>query len=265
MAASRPEALPSQVRAAALDLRALRALPFATVCVVLAAAGHVFASGSPVPPGALFLGWVLSGAAAAFGARRERSARAIIGGLAGAQGGLHVLFHAAQASRTVPARGEADTMADMPGMPGMSGMGGRSGVAMAHAVTGGGGAVPHTAVAATHVAFWCHATLLGLSPAMLAAHLAATVVAGWWLRRGEAAVWSLVRLAAGTASAAVRACADQLRGVLALFEALSDGLGGRSRAGAVRRVPAYDWWGPVRSAPLRHVVIRRGPPLGAAV
>ncbi|MGW2248900.1 hypothetical protein ACWCXH_01665 [Kitasatospora sp. NPDC001660] len=258
MSDSGTAAEPLPVRAAALDLRVLRALPFATVCVVLAAAGHALASGGAVPLSALLSGWLLTGAVAVFGARRERSARAIVGGLAAGQGGLHVLFHAAQCPRRSPMRAGMDGMADMPGM------GGRSGAPMTHMVMGGG-AAPHTAVAATHVAFWAHATLLGLSPAMLAAHLAATVAAGWWLRRGEAALWTLVRLAADTASATVRACAAQLRRVLDLFVALRDGLGGRAGAGGVRPVPADGWWGLPPSALLRHVVIRRGPPLTGVV
>ncbi|MFJ9841566.1 TetR/AcrR family transcriptional regulator [Kitasatospora sp. NPDC101155] len=62
------------------DLRVLRALPFATVCVALAAAGNALASGSAVPPGALLLGWALVGVVAMLAARRERSLRAIVGG-----------------------------------------------------------------------------------------------------------------------------------------------------------------------------------------
>ncbi|MFJ4183770.1 hypothetical protein [Kitasatospora sp. NPDC089509] len=232
------------VRAAALDLRVLRALPFATVCVVLAAAGHVLASGDPVPPGALLFGWALVGAVAVSGARRERSARAITGGLAGGQAGLHVLFHVAEAPRRAPVRAG---MADMPGMG-------------AHS----GAAAPHAAVAAAHLGFWCHAPLAGLSTPMLLAHAVATLVAGWWLRRGEAAVWALVRHTARTAAAAGRAGAARFLGVPGLFAALRDGLDGRSGAGALCRATGPDRSGRARSGVLRYVVVRRGPPWCAA-
>ncbi|MEU4120316.1 hypothetical protein AB0F71_38175 [Kitasatospora sp. NPDC028055] len=288
---------PLPVRAAALDLRVLRALPFATVCLVLSAAGHVLASGDRLPPGVLLLGWVLVAAVAVLGARRECSARAIVGGLLGGQVGLHLLFHAAGAAAGAgvgagqPGRAQGGTggvaaaagmpdmsgmpnmtgmagmagMPSMPGMPGMSGMPGmqgmadRRGVAMTHVTAGAGaGTAHHTAVAATHLGFWCHATLAGLSPAMLLAHLAATLAAGWWLRRGEAAVWALVRIAARVAEATGRACAAQLRGVLALFTALRDGLD--VLGSAVRRASGADRSGRACSAFLRHTVIRRGPP-----
>ncbi|MFI9324538.1 hypothetical protein ACIGXI_32790 [Kitasatospora aureofaciens] len=264
--------VPAPVRAAALDLRVLRALPFATVCVVLAAAGHALASGSAVPPGALLLGWALLGVVAVLAARRERSLRAIVGGLVSGQAGLHTLFHAAQCERRLPAAaGSADpssisSMAGMPGMHGMAGMSralpvgsGRAGPSAAHVAAGGGGAA-HAIVAATHVSLWGHAAFLGLSPAMLVAHLVATVAAGWWLWRGEVAVWRLVRLTAETVTATVHARAASLRGVPALFALSRGGTDGRSRAAAMRFMPADGrWWLP-RWTLLRHVVIRRGPP-----
>ncbi|MFI9362700.1 hypothetical protein ACIG5E_16855 [Kitasatospora sp. NPDC053057] len=271
--------MPTPVHAAALDLRVLRALPFATVCVALAAAGHGLASGSAVPSGALLLGWALVGVVAVLAARRECSLRAIIGGLAVGQGGLHVLFHAAQCGRRPPSAASpanpssVSSMVGMPGMHGMSGMAGMSGAlpvgsgrpgpSAAHVAAGSGGAA-HAVVAATHVSFWGHAALLGLSPAMLVAHLVATVAAGWWLWRGEVAVWRLVRLTAETVSATVHAREASLRGVLALFALLRGGTAGRSRAAATRFVPAEGrWWLP-RWTSLRHVVIRRGPPLVSA-
>ncbi|MEU7095671.1 hypothetical protein [Kitasatospora aureofaciens] len=269
MSAPRTEPVPALVRVAALDLRVLRALPFATVCVVLAAAGHALESGSPVPLGALLLGWVLTTVAAVTGARRERSMGAIVGGLAAGQAGLHVLFHAAQSLRPPPrpagadGSGHAPDMGDMPGMAHMPGMlatgGGHSGAAVPHVAAGSTGA-PHAVAAATHAAFWCHAPHLGLSPAMLVAHLAATVAAGWWLQRGEAAVWRLVRLTAGAVTATAHACAAPLHGLLALFAVLRCGVDGRSRARAVRFASADGQRRVPQSALLRHAVIRRGPP-----
>ncbi|MDH6129965.1 hypothetical protein [Kitasatospora sp. GP82] len=259
-------AAPAPAPPASLDFRVLRAVPFATVCVVLAAAGHTLASGATVPIRAVLLGWVLTLGAAVLGARRERSLAAITGGLAVGQLGLHLLFHAEQ----TPARAQAMPntagmagMADMPGMPGMGMADGTHSRAVAAQLAMPLGSGSHASAAATpHVALWCHAWLLGLSPAMFAGHLAATLVAAWWLRRGEAAVWRLVRTTAEAASAAAQACTARLREVVARLDAaLSGGIGRGWRplcawfAGAGRR------WRLPSPVLLRHCVIRRGPPI----
>ncbi|MCX4744410.1 hypothetical protein OG455_02570 [Kitasatospora sp. NBC_01287] len=251
MTAPRPPAAPPRGRPAALDLRVLRALPFATVCVVLALAGHLLAGGTAVPPRTVLLGWLLIAAAALAGARRERSLAAITGGLAVAQLGLHVLFHLAQAAPAAAAAPRPPGTSAMPGMPGMPGMDGMPGVPGMPGMAG---------MASTGASAPAHLALLGLSPAMLAAHLVAVVLAGWWLRRGEAAIWSLVRGGARAASAAAHSWAARPRRLLALCAALREGLGARWRplrrpdpSGAARpRGPAQ--------ALLRHCVIRRGPP-----
>ncbi|WP_329571609.1 hypothetical protein [Kitasatospora sp. NBC_01266] len=239
-AAPETEAGPAPGRAAALDLRVLRALPFATVSVVLAVAGHTLASGAAVPAGAVLLGWGLTGAAAVCGGRRERSLSTITGALGAAQLGLHLLFHLAQGAG-------APGMAGMPGMSSMPAMPGMPSAA---------------APVAPHALGWAHALLLGLSPAMLAAHLVATVLAGWWLRQGEAAIWRLVRLTARAAVTTAGAWAVAPRRLLALCAALREGLGARWR-GATRAVVRC---GEPASRPastlLRHSVIRRGPPGG---
>ncbi|MGF1429060.1 hypothetical protein ACQRUO_21435, partial [Kitasatospora sp. LaBMicrA B282] len=173
---------PAAGRAAALDLRLLRALPFATVCVVLAVAGHVAAAGAAVPAAAVLLGWTATAVPAVLAARRERSLAAITGGLALAQLGLHLLFHYAQAAPAAQPVG----IPAMPAMPGMAAMPGMPGMAAGASTS----LPPHL--------------LLGLSPAMLAAHAVATAVAGWWLRRGEAALWRIVRGTAQAAAATAR-------------------------------------------------------------
>lgn len=129
MPASATRGAPAAVPPASLDFRVLRAVPFATVCVVLAAAGHAMGSGAAVPLRAVVLGWLLVLAAAVSGARRERSLTAITGAMAGGQLGLHLLFHAEQAyqAERTPVRAQTAPagmagMGDMPGMPGMSGV-----------------------------------------------------------------------------------------------------------------------------------------------
>ncbi len=97
---------------------------------------------------------------------------------------------------------------------------------------------------------------------MLLAHLLAALAAGWLLRRGEAALWRLVRLsapAAREASAAAEALVGALRGALALVRALCAGL----LATDVRPVARFSY-GDDQARPqelaLQHSVVRRGPP-----
>lgn len=148
-------------------LRSLRAAVFAAVCVLLGAVGHGLGMGETPPlwvdaAGFLVvfgLGWVLGG--------RERSLVGIGAVMFGTQGALHVGFDAAQSPRTLPVQpAHVMSMAHMHGHT-MAAMAGMSGSPQPHAVTG-------------------HVT---------AAHILAALVASWWLRRGEAALWSLLRRA----------------------------------------------------------------------
>lgn len=239
-----PAKAPPPVRAG-FGLRVLRAAPFATVCVVLAAAGHVFASGSPLPLPALLLGWLAVGAMAVCSAGRERSLRALCGALAVAQLGLHTLFHLSEYGGS--------------GSPGMTAMAGMAGMAD---MPGMAAAPPPAATAAPHAVLWWHAVLLGMTPQMLGAHVLAALAAGWWLRRGEAAIWRLVRVSAKAAEAAGRACAAALNGLRLLAAAAL----GTPLAPSGHPLPAGADDGRLRRpAPLllRHSVIRRGPPTGA--
>ena len=267
------------VPAAALDLRALRALPFATVCVVVSGLGHSLGGGGTVPLRTLLVGGLVVWVAATALAGRERSLRSIVGGLAAAQLGLHLYFHEAMSSSMAAMNG----MSGMAGMPGMAAAGsgagasGQSSALLALAlrlICGPAAAVgsaslppgttageivsragidPHLVIGYTpHAAdFWTHSVLLGLSPLMLLGHLAAAGVIGWWLQRGEAALWQLVRTRA-----------VPLDTVLALATALMTG-GLPATAGSGLRLRAADDGAPrrlPRSALLRHQVVRRGPP-----
>ncbi|MEU0759560.1 hypothetical protein ABZ351_07790 [Streptomyces microflavus] len=77
---------------AGAGLRLMRAAVFTAVCVVLSAAGHAFAAGTPVPAWTLVAGFLGILAVAAALAGRERSLPSIAGALAGGQVALHVLF-----------------------------------------------------------------------------------------------------------------------------------------------------------------------------
>ncbi|GHI03042.1 hypothetical protein AQI88_02400 [Streptomyces cellostaticus] len=185
-------------------VRGLRAAVFAAVCVLLAAAGHGLAMGG-MPP--------LWADAAAFWAvfalgwtlgGRERSLPGIGAAMLLTQAALHLAFDAAHPT---PGRAQAMRMASMP--PG------------------------HT-MAVMHVHATAHVTL---------AHLLAALVASWWLRRGEAALWSLLRRAV-----------TLLPGLAAWWR----GTPLPAPAGPALRVPAGQEL-PCRLL-LRHAVSRRGPP-----
>jgi hypothetical protein len=281
-----------------LDLRALRALPFATVCVVVSGLGHSLGGGGTVPLCALLVGGVAVWIAATALAGRERSLRSIAGGLAVGQLGLHLYFHLAVGSMAgMSGSGSLAGMADMAGMPGMSGTAGMAGTAgssgQSSALTafalrlicgpaGASGAAgsglppgttageiisragldPHLVVTGlAPLGFWTHTAFLGLTPLMLLGHLTAAVVAGWWLARGEAACWRLAGVTLQLAETLARTHSAPLRTALALVGALVRGLLGvePGRAPAGSAADAAPWRLP-RTALLRHQVVRRGPP-----
>lgn len=94
-------------------------------------------------------------------------------------------------------------------------------------------AAMHTPAAAPHLT--AHVT---------AAHLLAALAASWWLRRGEAALWSLLRRAAALVPGLVAWWRDTPL---------------PAPARHAPRVPAAPE--PPRPALLRHAVCRRGPPV----
>ncbi|MFB7943818.1 hypothetical protein ACFC6L_02760 [Kitasatospora phosalacinea] len=270
-AARRGAAVPAgRVPVAAWDLRLLRAVPFALVCTLVAALGHARAGGA-VAPDVLLLGFAAVCAAAALVGGRERSLAGIAAALGAGQLGLHLLFHFFGGGL---GGGAPLAHAQMAGMAGTAGSGAADPLAVVagrllcddapgngltvvpldttpEQVVSAAGLDPQAVIAAAapHAASgW-----LGLTPAMLLGHLAAALVAGWWLRRGEAALWRLLRTAALTA----REWAAPLRTAVALLTGL---LLGAERPAAPRRAGrAEDWPLPV-AAVLRHSVLRRGPP-----
>ncbi|WP_143590446.1 MFS transporter [Thermoactinospora rubra] len=83
---------------------------------------------------------------------------------------------------------------------------------------------------------------------MTLGHLTATLITGWWLARGEAALWSLLRIAGARAVRRLRA--------------LPASTTASTLPEPPARPPAPDR-GPRRPHPgrlLRHAVVRRGPP-----
>ncbi|AUG78761.1 hypothetical protein CFP65_3991 [Kitasatospora sp. MMS16-BH015] len=263
--------------AAAWDLRVARAVPFALVCTLVAAAGHALLGAGTVSAPTLALGFTAVCLLAALLGGRERSLTAIAGALGAGQLGLHLLFHYCAGHLGGLSADPARPMAGMAGMPGMGG--GSSPLAQV------AGRLlcdddPHTGLTAVPAGFTPeqvvsaagldpqayataapHAAFLGFTPAMLLGHLAAAVLAGWWLRRGEAAVWRLLRLAATATRDAAYEVAQEyaapLRRALALLAAALLG----TAAGPYRpQAERPEDWALPTAASLRHTLSRRGPP-----
>ncbi|MDQ1067048.1 hypothetical protein [Streptomyces canus] len=197
-------------------VRSLRAAVFAALCVLLATGGHALATGMAPPVWAqaagfvpMFVtGWLLGG--------RERSLGAIGGATLTSQGGLHLAFGAARPRSMGTPYGMA--------MHHMS---------ATHTMTMHGVRMAHTAAPHSHA----------LTPHATAAHVSAALLLTWWLRRGEAALWSLLRRAV-----------TLVPGLAAWWR----GYGEPVAPDPVR--PPAD--GPCAPRPLllRHTVHRRGPP-----
>jgi hypothetical protein len=200
-------------------LRALRVTVFAAVCVVLAATGHWLEAGRQPAVAPLVLGGGIALFVANRLAGRERSLTAIGASVVGIQAVLHVVFVLCDTGD----RGATG-----------AGMGGHGVHAVADAAAAASAVEPR----------------LGMSAGMALAHLIGAVTAAVWLRRGEAALWSLCRwLSARTGV--------PLRLLLALLAAGAPGPDPvalpRARRGGRR----------CRTRLLRHAVSRRGPPCTA--
>jgi hypothetical protein len=200
-------------------VRSLRAAVFAAVCVLLAAAGHGLAMGDMPPLWADAAGFAAVFVLGRALAGRERGLPEIGVGMLLTQAGLHLGFDVARAVAPAPAQ----TMNMAPVRMHGQAMTGMAGMVQQH---------PHV-----HV-LTAHATV---------AHVVAALVASWWLRRGEAALWSLLRRTA------------ELVPGLAAWYAWWRNAQLPARAGGPRRAPARPIR-PRRLLALRHAVSRRGPP-----
>ncbi|MDX3380941.1 hypothetical protein PV682_05690 [Streptomyces niveiscabiei] len=215
-------------------VRGLRAAVFAAVCVLLAVGAHLVAVGETPPAGVQGLGFcVVFGAGWVLGGR-ERSLVGIGGATLVAQGALHAGFGAV-------ARGAG-------GMTGMR----MTGLIQppGHARTPVHLRMPVPLSIAAHPRMPAHMNMPvpphlahHATPHTLAAHFLAALLTSWWLRRGEAALWSLLRRAV----ALVPGLVAWWRGPVRI-------------AGARRVVRPWRCLPAPRSLLLRHVVRRRGPP-----
>lgn len=276
------------VRAGA-GMRLLRAAVFTAVCVVLAAVGHAMASGRTVPVWALVVGWLSVFAVVAPLAGRERTLPGIAAALAVGQLALHSVFNAGQMCASTTAAGHGGGAG--------SGSGGLLAVA-ARLVCGSTAAAPltprkaqwvvqqagldpsamgapvHTpgmdmsgGTAAGGTGSVAHAvmSLPFCSLPMFLGHLLAAVVAGWVLRRGEAALWRLIRLSVRGAAELAALSPAVLRRAHALLSALAAQAAGTAGVRPRRRCTADATAARHRTVwLLRHSLARRGPPFGLA-
>ena len=262
---------------AGAGLRLLRAAVFAAVCVVLSALGHVLAACATVPWWTLLAGFLGVFAVAAPLAGRERSLPSIAGALAAGQLGLHTLFGIGQHTAAASGNGATgDTSLLRLAAKLVCGPAASAQLTASDArriVTDAGLRPPSGAASAAHGPMpampgmtdsaSAHSAMTGLLPSlpMLLDHLLAALLTGWLLRRGEAALFRLVRLSAQAATTAAEgACARSLRAALGLVRALLAGLPGAPGHGP--RLPLARLTTPLPPAgeALQHSVIRRGPP-----
>jgi hypothetical protein len=225
------------------SLRGARAAVFAAVCVGLSASGHVWMSGAAIPVWALLTAVLAVGGAGYALAGRQRGLMPIAGLMLAGELGLHLLFSATQ-------RAADGTMTSMSGMPAGKVITSLPGVILPHPIPaaawlcGGGktglGAAGLSTMSASIARFSAHA------PAgMIAVHVVAGLLCAWWLRRGEAALFRLLR-------AVARFAAPLLAIVWAAAPTVPDlTAAGRDDRRARR---------PTVSRLLVHAVIRRGPP-----
>lgn len=255
-------------------MRLLRTAVFTAVCVVLAAAGHGFASGASVPGWTLLAGFAGVFAVAAALAGRERTLLSITAALTAGQLALHVLFGLGRHTPAAAAGSGDDSLIHF-----AAGLVCGAGPAQlsageAHRIVTTAGLDPATvAQGHTHLAPSADAaasadpTALAMvtsclpSLPMFLGHMLAALATGWLLRRGEIALFRLARLSAqGGRELAAGARLRALRAALALVRALRAGLPGRPTTGPRPLRRTADTAAPATGDPLQHMVIRRGPP-----
>ncbi|MCC9310975.1 hypothetical protein LN042_28560 [Kitasatospora sp. RB6PN24] len=248
--------MPGPVRAAT-DLRLLRAGMFSAVCVGLSTIGHVSASGMEIPWWAVAVGWGAVTAIAVPLAGRERHLPGIAVVLLAGQLGLHLLFCLAQAAAARAA--EAASLADLGARLLCTDSGSHPAASIAAQLAQQAGLPTPPVPQMAAMGGW-DAVTGSFTASMLGVHVAAAVMMGWVLRRGEMALWRTVRLSARVADRVAAAWPMAvLLGVLGTLALL---------AGLVRRVGAacavWEVAGPARPGLLlRSCVIRRGPPCSA--
>ncbi|MFH0517630.1 hypothetical protein ACHBTE_10675 [Streptomyces sp. M41] len=249
-------------------VRTIRAAVFASVCVLLAALGHVLMSGATVPWWTLAAGLLATGGAGWCLAGRERGLPLVVSVVVLVQGGLHAAFEFAQSmgakdmgSSDMGAMGSMDAQhMDPSHMSHMS-----TGHMSAGHMGGGDMGTGHMDLPAGlsdmslgdmsvgHVSLghmsMGHDMAGSSSLGMFAAHTLAALLCGLWLGHGERAAFRIMRAVAGWLAAPLR-----LALVLPPPPHRPRLRPGRARSDR-----------PPRLLPLVHTITSRGPPPGIAV
>ncbi|MEE1749098.1 hypothetical protein [Streptomyces sp. JV184] len=256
------------VARAGAGLRLLRTAVFTAVCVALSAAGHSLASCAAVPWWTLLAGFLGMSAVVAPFAGRERSLWSIAAALAGGQIALHALFGlGTHSTPAVNATAGDDSLIRFAASLVCGAGPAQLSAADAHRIVTTAGIDPASVTAGGHhmaaASGTDPGTLAALLPdlPMLLGHLLAAVATGWLLRRGEIALFGLVRLSAhGAQQIAAGARLRALRAAFALVDAMRAGLPGGPTTGPRIARTAVNAPAPATGDPLQHQVIRRGPP-----
>ncbi|MGH6657568.1 MAG: hypothetical protein ACRDVE_20475 [Actinocrinis sp.] len=225
------------------SLRGVRAAVFAAACVGVSAAGHMWMSRAAVPLWALLVAVLAVGADAYILAGRQRGFASIAGLMLAGEFGLHLLFALAQPSTGGP-------VPSISAMPGMQGMPTMPGMVMPdpsqRSAWRYGGGLTATGTSPGHGAMASMSAMPGHGLAgMIAVHAAAGLLCAWWLRRGEAAVFRLLRALAQLAAMLLVIVRPGAQLVPDPRIPVPDGCDENPAAG--RRL-------------LLHAVVRRGPP-----
>ncbi|WP_042431359.1 hypothetical protein [Streptacidiphilus anmyonensis] len=215
-----------------LGLRVLRAVVFAALSVLLSTGARLVVTGQPVPLDIVGLAFGFSLGVALIVFAGERRYWTIVAAMVPLQVGLNALFNTGQQS-CPPGSGVGSG-----GVPGW-GVLACGGGSIRPGLLGLAERTPHALVSVTGA----EALLL------LAVHLALALVAAWWLRRGEAAVFAVLRTVAVLTWSGVGALLASLLTPVAL--------------------PTPPSWVPPASGPrlagpqdaLRSAASRRGPPV----
>ncbi|MFC5218272.1 hypothetical protein [Streptomyces coerulescens] len=235
-------------------VRTIRAAVFASVCVLLAALGHVLMSGRTVPWWTLAAGAVLTGGAGWCLAGRERGLPLVVSVVVAAQGGLHTAFEFAQSSTATATAHDMGSMSMHGGsMSGSSLHGGSMEPLSMDAMSSLGSMGSAGSMSLGHMGMqhmdMGHDMGVTSSFGMFAAHTLAALLCGLWLGHGERAAFRILRAVAGWLAAPLRLSlalpAPPHRPRL------------RPRRGRSDRAP--------RLLPLAHTITSRGPPAGIAV
>ncbi|MFV8130206.1 hypothetical protein [Streptomyces syringium] len=267
--------MPHPVARVGADLRLLRAAVFTAVCVLLSAGGHVLASCASVPLWTLGAGFLVVLAIAVPLAGRERSLPGIAAGLAVGQLALHTLFGLGQLG-ALGQQGAAVTREQAGGEGRLISFAAQLICNRSHPLSGAdarrvitdAGLDPAVHPSRMVMTAPMDAPATGGSPLshllppslpMLLGHLLAALAAGWLLRRGDQALWRLVRLSQRSArEVAEITLVGALRAALVLVRAMG-AQAVHQPVTAVRRA-AGDEERPATEPALQHFVIRRGPP-----